>query len=239
MNSYGEDFATGTLTNLIGALAITGVNRTLANGAAGLSHRFNFNEVNLLNHNEITSAMSDRVTISNFYGLSFTHFKKKFHAEFGGDGQLAQPVTDIVDYSQTSYGIAPTLGIASEWKLTDKLSILGDLSAGFVIGNHSSTWNETSTNDAVTSTFTETKDNVIWATPITEANLAIRAQIDMKHDRQLDIKAGLTGKRYITDGSIDAVSSSGAAAGAGGDNINTFKNNLVVRAFFLSATYTA
>lgn len=255
LNNSTEDFASGTLMDLTGVLlpnqGAGNDDRQLTAANANVSSRFTFHEFNLLNHNEMTNAMENRVTIQNFYGLGFIHFTKKLNAFYaggtpgGGVVDLGN-ITDTVSFEHTSYGIVPKLGIGSEWKINKHLSFGGDLAAGMVIGEKRFNYDESLTSDGggafpAAATFHESKKNLVWTTYIVEANLALKADFDFKQQRHLQIKAGLGGKRYIVDGGADKVESFASLAAnvpAGANELN-FKDSLVYKSWVLSATYTA
>lgn len=221
----------------------------LANGSATYEHKFKYNEFDVTYFNKLKSSYVQRATIRNFYGLRFVHFKKSFDATYTGTGEIAGDdggtgvrenlaVNDTMSFSQTSYGVMPRMGIASDWQVTDHFSIGADLAAGLVIGTHSGDFNETFTGtnangDNPTRTYSTTMDSSVWATVETDANIRAKLFFPMKGDCSFELSGGIMAKRFMTDGSVVSVRRQ--------DSVHPFsvKDNIVLRSWFLTARYMA
>ena len=231
---------TDTLVNMMGVLpqdaAAGGANeRTLTAATGTFGAKFNYNEVNLLTHTVNMSSMPGRVDYHTFYGVTFVHVKKSIDSVFSGtttDGAIVA-TTDTVSYRNTSYGIAPHIGFMADWRLTQNIIFGGDLSTAMIVGDHKSSWDETQVTNAVTTTYQETKSDNIWAAPLVEANLHLKASFDFKQDSHFELMAGFGAKRIMTDGSADTFNE------VNGDNSHNIKDNVVVRNWFLTAKYMA
>lgn len=171
-----------------------------------------------------------RIKLYNFYGVRFAHFSRNFSATYTGE-VFDNIRTDQVYFDNKLYGLGPVLGLASEWMLTDNISIGGDASALYLVGQTEYTFTEKETRNILADTTFYQQSKDIFSTLGTDMHLYFKVDFPMSsNENKLSFKAGYGGVRYIGT-NVNRIKRRDS------DNTLNFKDGFNIRTFFATVSY--